>query len=156
MTVEPMHLPFPVTRVGAHMTGVPRCVSADDSLAVAAEVMRDYGMRHVPVLEAGRPVGVVGERDLLIAENLAPNAWRQNRVFDAMVGIPYCTSKDATVSEVAQHMALRGLDVALVMSGGRIRGLFSTANALALLADLAGRIVAGPGLLSDPGSSMSA
>jgi CBS domain-containing protein len=53
------------TRVGAWMTHDPETIEPDDSTGHAAAVMIHGGFRHLPVLEGGRPVGIVSIRDLM-------------------------------------------------------------------------------------------
>jgi CBS domain-containing protein len=43
-----------------------RTVTTDDGVAAAARAMRDADTGFLPVLEGGRPVGVVTDRDLVI------------------------------------------------------------------------------------------
>jgi len=52
-------------RVGDWMTPHPETVDADESTQQAAIVMIHGGFRHLPVLDAGRPVGIVSIRDLM-------------------------------------------------------------------------------------------
>jgi CBS domain-containing protein len=51
--------------VGDWMTRHPETVDADESTQQAGVVMIHGGFRHLPVLEAGRPVGIVSIRDLM-------------------------------------------------------------------------------------------
>ena len=53
------------TRVGAWMTPDPETIEPDDSSGHAAAVMIHGGFRHLPVLEGGRPIGIVSIRDLM-------------------------------------------------------------------------------------------
>jgi CBS domain-containing protein len=48
------------------MTPNPRTVSPDDSIQSAARIMRDEDTGAVPVVEDGRPVGMVTDRDIVI------------------------------------------------------------------------------------------
>jgi CBS domain-containing protein len=48
-----------------YMTPNPETVALDDPLAFAVRKMDVGGYRHLPVVEAGRPVGVVSVRDVL-------------------------------------------------------------------------------------------
>jgi len=48
------------------MTPNPRTVSPDDTIQNAARIMRDEDTGAVPVVEDGRPVGMVTDRDIVI------------------------------------------------------------------------------------------
>ena len=52
-------------QVDRWMTKHPETVDADESTQQAAVVMIHGGFRHLPVLEDGRPVGIVSIRDLM-------------------------------------------------------------------------------------------
>ena len=51
--------------VAEWMTPHPETVEADESAQQAAVIMIHGGFRHLPVLEAGEPVGIVSIRDLM-------------------------------------------------------------------------------------------
>jgi CBS domain-containing protein len=51
--------------VGDWMTHHPETVDADESTQQAGVVMIHGGFRHLPVLDAGAPVGIVSIRDLM-------------------------------------------------------------------------------------------
>jgi CBS domain-containing protein len=53
------------TRVSAWMTHDPETIGPDDSIAHAASVMIHGGFRHLPVVDEGRPLGIVSIRDLM-------------------------------------------------------------------------------------------
>jgi CBS domain-containing protein len=53
------------TNVAAWMTRDPETVDVDESTGQAAAVMIHGGFRHLPVLDAGKPVGIVSIRDLM-------------------------------------------------------------------------------------------
>jgi CBS domain-containing protein len=53
------------TRVADVMTPHPRTIEPDRPFAHALLMMYDGGFRHVPVVEGGRPIGVVSARDAL-------------------------------------------------------------------------------------------
>ena len=53
------------TRVAEVMTPHPQTISPDKPFGHAMLMMHDGGFRHVPVVENGRPVGMVSARDAL-------------------------------------------------------------------------------------------
>ena len=53
------------TRLSEVMTSKPQTVSPDRPVAHALHLMYESGFRHVPVVEHGRPVGMVSARDAL-------------------------------------------------------------------------------------------
>jgi CBS domain-containing protein len=53
------------TKVATAMTRNPRTLSPDRPLGHALHLMYEGGFRHVPVVENGRPVGMVSARDAL-------------------------------------------------------------------------------------------
>ena len=53
------------TELAAVMTQNPRTVQADSPFELALKMMYEGGFRNVPVVEDGRPVGLVSARDAL-------------------------------------------------------------------------------------------
>jgi sulfide:quinone oxidoreductase len=51
-------------RVRQWMTADPVTVARDASLGEAAQLMTEYRIHHLPVVDGGRPVGIVGMRDV--------------------------------------------------------------------------------------------
>lgn len=131
------------TSVEAHMTVAPVVIGVADTLASAHRVMRERGIRHLPVLEAGRLVGVVSQRDLYIAESLSGVDPTTDTVREAMSADPYTVPPGAPLEEVAATMAERRLGSAIVVDRGVVIGVFTTVDALRALARLAGRRRAG-------------
>lgn len=62
------------TKVGAWMTHDPETVAPEERPGHAAAIMLHGGFRHLPVLEAGKPVGIISIRDLmrLVVDDEAP------------------------------------------------------------------------------------
>ncbi len=53
------------TMVSEVMTGTPVTVEPDRPFGTALKLMQQHGVRHLPVVEGGRPVGVVTARNAL-------------------------------------------------------------------------------------------
>lgn len=125
--------------VEQHMTVSPVVIGVGDTLADAHRLMRERGIRHLPVLDAGRLVGVVSQRDLYLAESLSSVDPATDTVREAMSGEPYAVAPGAPLEEVAATMAARRLGSAIVVDRGVVIGVFTTVDALRALASLAGR-----------------
>ena len=80
------------------MTSNPRTVSPTDSIQVAARIMRDEDCGVVPVVENGRPVGVVTDRDIVIravADGSSDKSVRDIATTDLVFVKPDASTKDA-------------------------------------------------------------
>ena len=54
------------TRVSEVMTPNPRAVQADDTIENCIFIMREFGFRHLPIVEGKKLMGLVSLRDLLL------------------------------------------------------------------------------------------
>lgn len=54
--------------VGDYMTPYPFTAHPDEDSAAVARLMLDLGVRHLPVVEDGRVVGIISTRELLVLE----------------------------------------------------------------------------------------
>jgi acetoin utilization protein AcuB len=99
--------------------------------------MRAWGIRHLPVLEAGKLVGVLSQRDALFVETLRDVDPTKVPVEDAMSSDVYIVGPDAPLTEVAGEMADHKYGCAVVTDGPRIVGIFTTVDALRALIGIA-------------------
>jgi acetoin utilization protein AcuB len=121
------------------MTVSPVVIGSDRTLADAHRIMRERGIRHLPVVDGGRLVGLVSQRDLYLAETLRGVDPATDSVREAMSAEPYVVPPGAPLDEVAATMAERKLGSALVVDRGSVIGVFTTVDALRALAGMAGR-----------------
>jgi len=118
------------------MTPSPHCIGLDQTLDLAAERMAELGVRHLPVLEGGQLVGMLSERDIALIRSVVPDQLGRMTVEEGMSGVPYCVEPSTPLRDVARHMALRKLGSAVVAEHGRVLGVFTTTDALQVLASL--------------------
>ena len=135
---------MPRSTIQMHMTPRPRVVSSSHTLAQARQIMRERDIRHLPVVEDGRLVGIVSQRDLYLLETLKGVDPDTETVGEAMRQDPFTVSPDAPLGEVASTMAERKYGSAVVVDRGAVVGLFTTVDALRALADLLERAEAVP------------
>jgi acetoin utilization protein AcuB len=122
------------------MTAAPVCVQLDADLSDAVDLMEQHNIRHLPVMDGETLTGVVTDRDLAMIESLLPEEWESICVAEAMTPEPYTVQPDAALWEVAKHMAREKFGCAVITDDrGTVVGLFTTSDALRVLADLAER-----------------
>jgi acetoin utilization protein AcuB len=118
------------------MTAAPHTIGRTRSLSVAAKMMRDNQIRHLPVLDGGRIVGILSERDILMIESLPGVNPTDVRVEEAMVEEVFTVAPETPVGEAIEMMIERKLGSAVVVSGERVLGVFTTIDALQAFHDL--------------------
>ncbi|WP_437603166.1 CBS domain-containing protein [Sorangium sp. So ce590] len=123
-------------RIQDCMTRSPHSIGADQKVGLARTLMRGHRIRHLPVLRGGRLVGMISERDIYWIETLKDQQGDDLLVSEAMSPCPYAVAPDARLSEVVREMAERKYGSAVVLDGPQVVGVFTTTDALAVLAAL--------------------
>ena len=115
------------------MTPAPHTIDLDLPIVAAHELMRHHQIRHLPVLKAGRIVGMVTERDILLVESLPGIDPTATTVERAMVEDVFTVAPDAPIGEVIETMIEHKLGSAVVCEGELVVGVFTTIDALRAL-----------------------
>jgi acetoin utilization protein AcuB len=118
------------------MTRAPRTIGPAASLAEAHALMRALRIRHLPVLEDGKLVGMVSQRDLAVIESLPDVNPAEVPVEDAMTEDVFVVAPTTPLAQVATDMAERKRGSAVVMQGDRVVGVFTVTDACRALAEL--------------------
>jgi acetoin utilization protein AcuB len=105
-------------------------------MSAAHRLMREHRIRHLPVLDAGRIIGVVSDRDLSFIETLPDVDPRKVTVEEAMSAEPYVVAPDSALDDVVSTMAARKYGSAIVAEHGRVVGIFTTVDACTAFAEL--------------------
>lgn len=122
--------------IGDVMTETPRTIGVDQTLATAHEMMRTHGLRHLPVLRAGKLVGVLSQRDLYFLETLAKVNATVDTVADAMSPDVYTVGPEEKLGAVVEAMAEHRYGSAVVVDRAHVVGIFTATDALQILADM--------------------
>jgi acetoin utilization protein AcuB len=118
------------------MSCVPHLIQRDATLSAAHQAMREHRIRHLPVLDGRRLVGIISDRDLHLIETLRDVDPRVVRVDEAMTPEPFTVGPRTSLASVARSMAGSKYGSAIVVDRGRITGIFTTTDALEVLATL--------------------
>jgi CBS domain-containing protein len=134
------------TRVRDIMPRKMVTISESDTLSTVEDIMTLGHVRHMPVVHAGKLVGVVSERDLLRASlsNLTEFGSEERRAFLQVVEIgrvmsspPIVVGPDATVEDAARVMAERKIGCLPVVDGDDLLGLITETDVLRYFAGMA-------------------
>lgn len=125
------------------MTPQPWTIRKDAKMSQAHQLMREHKIRHLPVLEAGKLVGIVSERDLHLIETLPDCDPDEVTVEEAMIQDVYAVNADDPVDAVVEKMSLRKYGSAVVLDRrGGVQGIFTTVDALKAFAEILRRATA--------------
>ncbi|MCA2981299.1 MAG: CBS domain-containing protein [Myxococcaceae bacterium] len=124
-------------RASRVMTRNVTCIAPDVSLDRAWSLMGRLAVRHLPVVFAGRLVGVVSDRDLLrrgIVVEGGALAFPPLAVGEAMTPHPVSCQASVTVATVASLMLEHRIDsVPIVTARDELVGLVTSTDLLELL-----------------------
>ena len=119
-----------------YMSTIPHSIGSEQMLSVAHEMMRRHSIRHLPVLQGGKLVGLVSDRDLRFIETLKDVDPERVRVEEAMATDIYAIDPTEMLAKVAAEMAERKLGSAVVMQQGKVIGILTTTDICRALADV--------------------
>ena len=127
--------------ISRYMTRQPWTIDRGATLTAAHQVMRSHAIRHLPVMDAGKLVGIVSERDLHLIETLPDADPDEVTVDDAMTEAVYVAAPTDEVSAVVDRMAARKLGSVVVMHDHSVEGIFTSIDALQVLSHVLRRVV---------------
>jgi acetoin utilization protein AcuB len=116
------------------MTEAPHSIGKDQPLVVAHDLMKKYALRHLPVLENGKLVGILTERDLFSLEAMVALDPDGETVEDGMTQDVHTVAPDDRARDVISDMAKNKHGSAVVVEHGKVVGIFTVTDALELLA----------------------
>lgn len=113
-----------MVQLGELMTEELLSVAPEDTLGEAAQQMADDNVGSAVVLDHGRLIGILTERDLLraMAGRVHPS---EGRVREWMTGDPVVASETTTTDEAARLMLEHGFRHLPVVDGDRTLGIVS-------------------------------
>ena len=124
--VEEYTTPDPIT--ASELTPV------DDLL----RLMKDNGIRHLPITRGEEVVGIISDRDVRLALGLTAKEKLQIVARDIMTEDPVSVDSNATLDEVAFEMSQNKIGSVIVNDdSGNLLGIFTVTDALNALIEIA-------------------
>ena len=124
--------------VSAAMTPFPYHVQVEDPISEVERLMEEHRIRHVPVQDGSRVVGIISQRDLFHSLNPAlPRRDHQRiRARDILVPNPYLVELATPLDVLVAEMARRQIGSAIVVRHERLAGILSVTDVCRVLAEI--------------------
>ena len=122
--------------VAQWMTARPITTRPEAIALDAAEVMHEHRIRHLPVVDGDRVVGMISDRDL---RRLLPakgkrgavaNAPDATLVRDLMTALPFSITTSASLREAAELICREKIGALPVLEHGKLMGIISSEDLL--------------------------
>ena len=127
------------------MTPNPVTVTPRNAIRTAVNLMREVGCRRLPVIDRGRLVGIITDRDLRRAANspfVVRERWYDNFILDhievgsCMTPNPLTIHPDAAVGEAARLMRDHKIGGLPVVADGQLLGIVTETDLLNFLIEM--------------------
>jgi len=112
------------------MTEQVESVRPEDDIASVQERLRELRVRQFPVVDRGRLVGIITDRDVRSARDLTA------RVEAVMTVAPITTTPSTLVEEAASILRARKIGALPVMEGDQLVGIISESDLFAAVVEL--------------------
>lgn len=118
-------------------------VTPETTMPEAVRMMRERRIRHLPVVDDGRLVGIVSDRDLKLASPSPATSLESHELLylvdrllvrEVMRSVVIAVPPNATVTEAARIMAEEKIGAVAVTEAGRLVGILTETDVLRLFA----------------------
>ncbi len=132
-------------KVADYMTPNPVTISPSNSLRTAMQMMESGGFRRLPVVEGGKLVGIITDRDIRLAVNsplVLRDKWYDSYLLDhvdveaCMTPDPVTVSPSTPLVEAARILRERKFSGLPVIDGPRVVGIITVTDMLGCLINL--------------------
>jgi acetoin utilization protein AcuB len=127
--------------VSRFMTREPYRIASSASLYDARVMMERHNIRHLPVMEGDKLLGIISENDVRLVEAV-PGVDLAHVTIARVLTAPTCVWGETSLDEVAEEMAKSKVDCVVVLGGHGVQGIFTSSDALRALGDVLQRATA--------------
>jgi acetoin utilization protein AcuB len=118
----------------------PDPLTADEATSIDDLVllMKENGIRHLPILRNGKVTGIISDRDVRIASGLTRREKIQIQASDIMAKDPITVNSQTSLDEVAFEMSQNKIGSVIVNDeNDKFLGIFTVTDALNALIEIA-------------------
>lgn len=118
-----------------YMTAMPHTINSSMPIKTAMQMMRENRIRHLPVQDGGKLVGILTDRDIKLASSFEGAA--ELTVDDVMSPDPYKISPKSPLDQVVFEMAEHKYGCAVIQQeNGKVVGIFTATDGLRVLGEI--------------------
>lgn len=115
------------------MTPMPHTIGHDMTTSKAQEMMKEFSCHHLPVLDGGKLVGILSDKDLKTVAKISGS--EDIKIEDLMTDEPVVVEREMDVYQAAMLMHQKKIGSVIVSaSPGEPWGIFTATDALNYLA----------------------
>lgn len=122
--------------VEEYTTPDPVVLTEDASVDDLMLVMKNEGIRHVPILNNGQVAGVVSDRDVRVVMGLDFQEKNLVQARDIMASNPVTFSSETPLEEVVLEMSRQRIGSVIVNEDNKLLGIFTVTDALNALIEI--------------------
>ena len=125
-----------IPQVQKYMTTTPHSIGAEQDLETAIDLMKKYGIRHLPVLKSGGLIGILSDRDVRLALGIKGVDPKTTKVDEVATDEVFITKPDSMLNEVVAEMAEKRIGSAVVVQNHKLVGIFTSTDAMRVLGEI--------------------
>lgn len=122
--------------INHYMTEAVHTLSKNHTLFEAKRLMKEFNIRHVPILEKGKIAGILSERDIDFLVSHKNIDIHLEKIEQAMTDEPIIVTPNTLLDEVCREMASKKVGSVLIGENQKIQGIFTWIDALSAFGKL--------------------
>ena len=116
------------------MTKIPRTVNIGDNIKTVKKLMSEHKIHHVPVLDQGKLMGIISERDLTFVSSIKNVNIDHASARDVMTADPFWVPPKTSLKKVCETMADQQIGSTIIADFNmNILGIFTYIDALKII-----------------------